>query len=232
MRLTTILAGAVVSAVAAVSGAQMDLTSLPPEPAQCKTQIEACAKSLPECVAIAEKETGGVASEAQLLYDADPVQALVTLYSDSARHEVTVNATNGAILKSDTSGRFPGWNLAEDAKMETTDSGLMYFIVQEGKGSTPKAESSRVEVHYTGYFVDGRKFDSSVDRGQTATFGLNQVIRGWTEGVGMMKEGEKRKLVIPGKLAYGPRGRPGSIPPNAMLVFDVELIKVVSNPAE
>jgi len=232
MRLTTILAGAVVSAVAAVSGAQMDLTSLPPEPAQCKKQIESSENSLLECVRIAEEQTGGVAAEAEMLFDNDPPQAIVTLYSDSARHEVTVNAVNGAVLKSETSGRFPGWNLADDAKMETTDSGLMYFIVEEGDGPSPAAASSRVEVHYTGYFVDGQKFDSSVDRGQTATFGLNQVISGWTEGVGMMKEGEKRKLVIPGKLAYGPRGRPGAIPPNAMLVFDVELIKVVSNPAE
>ena len=232
MRLTTILAGAVVSAVAAVSGAQMDLTSLPPEPAQCKKQIESSGKSLLECVQIAEKETGGAAAEAQMLFENDPPQAIVTLYSDSARHEVTVNAKNGSVLKSETSGRFPGWNLASDAEMVTTDSGLMYFVVDEGTGATPKADSSRVEVHYTGYFVDGQKFDSSVDRGQTATFGLNQVIRGWTEGVGMMKEGAKWKLVIPGDLAYGPRGRPGAIPPNAMLVFDVELIKVVSNPAE
>jgi len=227
MRLTTLIAAAAVSAVSAVSGAQMDLTSLPPEPGEYKEKLESCSSSLSECVAIAEKETGGVAAGVEMILDSDSPQAIVTLYTDAARHEVTVNAMNGSVLKKDTSGRFPGWAL-DDQKMHTTDSGLMYFVVEEGSGAKPADATAKVEVHYTGYFVDGNKFDSSVDRGQTATFGLNQVISGWTEGVGMMTEGAKWKLVIPGKLAYGPQGRRGAIPPNAMLVFDVELVKVVS----
>lgn len=109
-------------------------------------------------------------------------------------------------------------------KMERSASGLMWVILKEGSGDSPKP-TSRVTVHYTGWLTDGKKFDSSVDRGEPTAFGLNQVIRGWTEGVGMMKAGEKRKLLIPPDLGYGPRGTPGGpIPPNAWLIFDVELL--------
>lgn len=110
------------------------------------------------------------------------------------------------------------------ASAKTTPSGLRYIMEKEGTGATPSA-SSNVTVHYTGTFLDGKKFDSSVDRGQPATFPLNQVITGWTEGVQLMKEGGKIKLVCPPNLAYGPGGRPG-IPPNSWLVFDIELISV------
>ncbi len=109
-------------------------------------------------------------------------------------------------------------------KVEKTASGLMYVILKEGQGESPKPEDM-VQVHYTGTFLDGKKFDSSVDRGQPAKFRLNQVIKGWTEGVGMMKVGEKRKLIIPPDLAYGAAGRP-SIPPNSTLVFEVELLAI------
>jgi FKBP-type peptidyl-prolyl cis-trans isomerase len=118
------------------------------------------------------------------------------------------------------------------AKLETetgkkavwTDSGIAYFILKEGDGATPTA-SDTVQVHYTGWLLDGTKFDSSVDRGQPATFPLSGVIKGWTEGVGLMKVGSKHKLVIPPDLAYGQAGRP-SIPPNSTLVFDVELLGI------
>jgi FKBP-type peptidyl-prolyl cis-trans isomerase len=111
--------------------------------------------------------------------------------------------------------------------MNTSASGLMYEDQVAGTGAEAKAGNT-VEVHYTGTFKDGKKFDSSVDRGRPFSFklGAGQVIKGWDEGVAGMKVGGKRKLVIPSDLAYGKRGSPGAIPPDSELTFVVELLKV------
>lgn len=106
-----------------------------------------------------------------------------------------------------------------------TPSGLKYIVLQEGTGNQPTA-TSNVKVHYTGMFLDGKVFDSSVERGTPIDFGLNQVIKGWTEGVQLMKEGAKYKFYIPANLAYGERGAGGVIPPNTDLLFEVELLKI------
>lgn len=112
-----------------------------------------------------------------------------------------------------------------------TDSGLEYEIIKEGTGQSPQ-RGQQVTVHYTGWLDNngepGTKFDSSVDRGEPFTFmiGIGQVIRGWDEGVLSMKVGEKRRLIIPAQLGYGAHGAGGVIPPNATLIFDVELLKV------
>jgi FKBP-type peptidyl-prolyl cis-trans isomerase FkpA len=119
--------------------------------------------------------------------------------------------------------------LAQNGAKETvitTASGLQYEILQEGTGKSPEA-TSKVTVHYHGTTPDGTVFDSSVDRGEPISFALNQVIKGWTEGVQLMKEGAKYKFTIPENLAYGANPRPGGpIKPYMALVFEVELIKV------
>jgi FKBP-type peptidyl-prolyl cis-trans isomerase len=109
--------------------------------------------------------------------------------------------------------------------VKTTPSGLQYKVLKEGSGANPKATST-VTVHYKGTLLDGKQFDSSYDRGQPATFQLNQVIPGWTEGVQLMTPGSKFQFWIPGNLGYGPQGSPPTIPPNATLVFEVELVSV------
>lgn len=118
--------------------------------------------------------------------------------------------------------------LAENAKKEgvvTLPSGLQYKVLNAGTGATPKASDS-VECHYEGRLIDGSVFDSSYQRGETATFGVTQVIAGWVEALQLMKEGDKWQLYIPYNLAYGERGAGAQIPPYATLIFDVELVKV------
>lgn len=124
--------------------------------------------------------------------------------------------------------------LAENAEREgvvVTDSGLQYEVIEEGEGASPGPEDT-VEVHYTGTLLDGTEFDSSRERGETVTFGVGQVIPGWTEALQLMSPGAKWKLYIPADLAYGQGGAGGVIGPNSALIFDVELVSVPSQQAE
>ncbi|MBW4426066.1 MAG: FKBP-type peptidyl-prolyl cis-trans isomerase [Nostoc desertorum CM1-VF14] len=118
-------------------------------------------------------------------------------------------------------------NTMSDANAVTTPSGLKYVELKEGTGATPQTGQT-VEVHYVGTLENGTKFDSSRDRGQPFSFkiGVGQVIKGWDEGLSTMKVGGRRQLIIPSELGYGARGAGGVIPPNATLLFDVELLGV------
>lgn len=119
--------------------------------------------------------------------------------------------------------------LAENGKrpeVKTTSTGLQYEILEEGTGAQP-GRGDQVKVHYTGKLIDGTVFDSSVERGEPATFGVTQVIPGWVEALQLMKAGSKWRLFIPSALAYGPNGAGGVIGPDATLIFDVELLEVI-----
>jgi FKBP-type peptidyl-prolyl cis-trans isomerase FklB len=132
--------------------------------------------------------------------------------------------STAAIDNQKTGAEFLASNKTKDG-VKTTPSGLQYKVLKEGSGARPTAAST-VTVHYKGTLLDGKQFDSSYDRGQPATFQLNQVIPGWTEGVQLMTPGSKYQFWIPGNLGYGAQGSPPTIPPNATLVFEVELLAV------
>jgi len=140
----------------------------------------------------------------------------------------------GLLMAADTAKEVPHPELPKGAgkidekapkAFTTTKSGLQYRVLREGKGAKPKATQS-VEVNYHGWLDNGKVFDSSYQRGETISFGLNQVIKGWTEGMQLVGEGGMIELQIPSELGYGARGAGGAIPPNAQLHFLVELIEV------
>jgi len=162
-------------------------------------------------------------SAARLMSDAQ-VQSCIMAFQDSMRSKQEAQArvageeqmTKGAAFLAEN-GKKPG--------VVTLPSGLQYKVITEGKGKTP-TEKSTVTTHYRGRLIDGKEFDSSYKRGQPAQFPCNGVIRGWTEALLLMKEGSKWELYVPPDLAYGASGAGGVIPPNATLIFDVELISV------
>ena len=145
-----------------------------------------------------------------------------------AREKEKQDAKNAA-LESEGAG-FLEANATKEG-VTVTESGLQYRVISAGSGDKP-AEMDEVTVHYTGKLIDGTVFDSSVERGEPASFPLNRVIPGWTEGLQLMQVGEKAELVIPSDLGYGPRGAGGDIPPNAILIFEVELISINEPTAE
>ena len=158
-----------------------------------------------------------VLTGAQLQIDETEAQAMVQEYLQRKGEErlKNVKAEGEAFL-------------AENAKKEgivTLPSGLQYQVLQEGNGKSPKA-TDQVKCHYEGTLINGKVFDSSYRRGEPATFPLNGVIAGWTEGLQLMKEGAKYRFFIPFNLAYGTRGAGQDIPPYATLIFDVELVQV------
>jgi FKBP-type peptidyl-prolyl cis-trans isomerase len=135
--------------------------------------------------------------------------------------------TTSAIAQNDAAEAGKAF-LAENSKKEgvkTTSSGLQYKMLKEGTGKAPKATDT-VLVHYRGTLINGKEFDSSYKRNEPIEFPLDGVIKGWTEGVQLVKEGGKIQLFIPSELAYGSRGAPGAIGPNETLVFEIELLQV------
>jgi FKBP-type peptidyl-prolyl cis-trans isomerase len=210
--------------IAAPFAPQQDLSSIPPEPAKVHSRLAGLKVGLAQAIDIAQKDTGGLAHSAQITGEL----AEVVIFAADKSINVTVDTATGEVKSKMDVPKFAMPGDPVTGEPTTTESGLMYYDITVGDGAQPAGPTSTVNVHYTGWLVDGKKFDSSVDRGQPISFPLNGVIKGWTEGVGSMKVGGKRKLVIPYDLAYGAGGRPPVIPAKAMLIFDVELLGVTN----
>ena len=158
------------------------------------------------------------------LEEADAQKVVQVYFQKKQKEEAAERAAEG--LKNKEAGEaFLAENKAKDG-VQTTESGLQYIVLKEGTGEKPTT-ASKVKVHYHGTLLDGTVFDSSVDRGEPAEFGVTQVIKGWTEGLQLMPLGSKYKFFIPQELAYGANPRPGgAIKPFATLIFDVELLEI------
>ncbi len=223
-----VLALTAATASAAFAQTVTDFSKLPPKPAEVMKTLDAASVSLADAIEIAIKRFDGKALSARFDSSSSGAIYTVEVFSSNESHTIRIDASTGEV-RVDTPNPvldIPGWAVPLGVEKITTDTGLMYYDIAEGTGRRPADATAKVKVHYSGYLVDGKKFDSSVDRGQPITFPLNGVIKGWTEGVGSMRVGGKRKLIIPFQLAYGAGGRPPLIPAKAMLVFDVELLEL------
>lgn len=162
-------------------------------------------------------------SEPKMTYD--EAKAEIQKYFTALEEKQRAEAAKMADVNEAAGKKFLEEN-GRRVEVKTTASGLQYEVITEGDGEMPTAKD-QVEVHYTGKLIDGTVFDSSVERGVPATFGVTQVIPGWVEALQLMKAGSKWRLFIPSQLAYGPQGAGGLIGPNSTLIFDVELLKVI-----
>jgi hypothetical protein len=204
----------------------VDVTTIPASAAEMAQQISSSKVSLAQAIAAAMQAAGGVAGSAQIVGPKGAPAYEVAVFADGKAYLVVVDGQTGAVRSKTEVPRFPGE--ATKGEWVESPSGLKSFELRAGTGEKPPSPTATVKVHYTGWLLDGWKFDSSYDRNAPATFALNRVIRGWTEGVGDMRVGEKCKFIVPPSLGFGDQPPPRTgIPPKATLVFDVELLEIV-----
>lgn len=180
--------------------------------------------TIPSDLAYGENGAGGgvIPGNSTLVFDLELIDVMTAEQATELQQQQQQEAEAAALAFRDEQLAFLEQNKAKDG-IQTTESGLQYRVLETGEGPNPTA-TSNVTVHYSGKLINGEEFDSSYKRGEPINFGLNQVIRGWTEGLQLMNAGSKYELYIPYDLGYGERGSGGGIPPYATLVFVVELI--------
>ncbi len=184
--------------------------------------------TIPSEIAYGEAGAGGgfIPGNSTLVFELELIEVMTAEEAQQLQQRRQEAAEAEAAAFKDAQLAFLEQNKSQEG-IQTTESGLQYRVIEEGEGAMPTAQSN-VTVHYSGKLTNGEEFDSSYRRGQPATFPLNGVIRGWTEGLQLMKEGAKYEFFLPYDLGYGERGSGGGIPPYATLVFIVELISVDS----
>lgn len=189
--------------------------------------------AIPSDLAYGADGAGGglIPGDSTLVFELELIETLTAQEAEEVQQRRREEAEAQALAFRDSQLEYLEQNKKNEG-ISVTDSGLQYRVIEEGTGAKPTA-TSKVTVHYSGKLTNGEEFDSSYRRGQPASFPLNGVIRGWTEGLQLMQEGSKYEFFLPFDLGYGERGSgSGSIPPFATLIFTVELISVDSNPAE
>ncbi|MBL9138650.1 MAG: FKBP-type peptidyl-prolyl cis-trans isomerase [Verrucomicrobiales bacterium] len=181
-----------------------------------KQKLDLDAKSLAAGIADALAGKPGLSAE--------EIRATLAEFQQKEMAKAEARATTAGAENAKAGEEFLATNSKKEG-VKTTSTGLQYKSIKSGTGKSPKATDT-VKVHYTGKLIDGTVFDSSVERNEPATFGVDQVIPGWTEVLQLMKEGDKWQVFIPSKLAYGERGAGPDIGPNSTLIFDVELLSI------
>ena len=199
-----------------------DFTTIPPDPLVVTKELERLPIGLAKAIEIAQQDVGGLAISARLDREAEPAVIAVEVYSSTCLSRVHVDAHSGKIAARQDIPRFAGEPVS--GNWTELPSGLKYYELRVGQGASPVSPKNPTTLIYTGWLVDGTKFDSTVDHGPPMVIGLNKLVKGLEEGVMGMKVGGKRKLILPYDLAYGMGGKPPQIPPKATLIFDVELV--------
>lgn len=224
----TIAAGVLAASGASTAVAEPDYSKLPPDTRRLAKMTQDAKFGLVAAVTAAENETKAKAVSAELVRKDAGAIVLVRLVGNDKLFDVTVDAASGSILdKKDselTAPVIPGE--AVSGEPVTLPSGVQFYDIKVGSGDSPSTPAHLARYHTTGYLVDGRKFWSSLDSGQTLDGPVGNYVRGMQEGLMTMKPGGKRKILIPYELGYGEAGKPPTIPRRAMLVFDIELIAV------
>lgn len=206
---------------------ERDWSRIPPTHAEVEAALRGTGVDLATAIATAVEAVvadgpAGVVRSAAFDMESDPLAIEVDVHRQGTRQRVTVAAATGEVLGIETIERFPGRGVTGD--WQESPTGLKWYDVVVGDGDLVESDNAVVEVHYTGWLVDGTKIDSSRDAGQPARLPVDGFIPGWTEGLKSMRVGGVRKLIIPPSLAFGGVGSPPVVPPDATLVFDIEIL--------